>query len=107
MLFSLHPGLVDTNLLVVGGLTSGVGTGSGIHVDDGIKCTMWVATAHGLEGKSGSYFHNEVTEFLNPEELGRGDLMTPVAADPAEAAACWAQSLAMLGIPEAAFGHAC
>ena len=78
-----------------------------IHVDDGIKCTMWVATAHGLEGKSGSYFHNEVTEFLNPEELGRGDLMTPVAADPAEAAACWAQSLAMLGIPEAAFGHAC
>ena len=81
------------------------GTGRGIHVDDGIKCTMWVATADGLEGKSGGYFHNGVTEFLDPEELGRGDLMTPVAADPAEATACWAQSLAMLRIPEAAFGQ--
>lgn len=98
--FSLHPGLVDTNLLVVGGL----GAGRGLAVDDGIKCTMWLATAEGLEGKSGGYFHNEVRHFVEPEAQGRGDLMTAVATDEDEATACWTQSLAMLQIAEEAFG---
>jgi len=99
--FSLHPGLVDTNLLAAGG----GGAFQGMDVDDGIKCTLWLATADGLEGKSGSYFHNEVSYFIDPEAQGRGDLMAPIARDSGEATACWTHSLAMLQIAEEAFGQ--
>ena len=94
--FSLHPGLVATNLLVVGGV------GGGMGVDDGIKCTMWVATEDGLATKSGTYFHNEVSHFIEAE--GRANLMAAVASDQDEATACWTQSLAMLQLEETAFG---
>ena len=99
--FSLHPGLVETNLLAIGG---GSLAGRGMNVEDGIRCTIWLATSTELEGMSGNYFHNEVTYYIDPEEQARHDLMSQIATDPHEAENCWTNSLAMLGLAEDGFG---
>ena len=98
--FSVMPGLVGTNLLTVGGMDAS----RGMSTEDGVKCTVWLATADGLESKSGGYYHNNVNQFIEAE--GESNLMAAIAKDTNEATACWNKSLEMLEATDAAFRHA-
>lgn len=95
--FSLHPGLVDTGLLVKGGFTSP----QAMSPEDGIKCTIYLATSSEVEGQSGEYYHNEVTRFIRGT-AETPSTVSPIALDEAEADRCFDQSMAMLGL--SAFG---
>ena len=95
--FAVHPGLVDTGLLVKGG----VNLPTAITPEDGIKCTMYVATSTdvSISNESGEYYHNEVTRFIRgtPDETS---VITAIALNENEADKCFEQSMEMLGLTE-------
>ena len=97
--FSLHPGLVDTGLLTKGGFSSP----DAMAPEDGIKCTVFVSTASEVDGQSGEYYHNNVSEFVR----GGGhtpNLMAAIALSEGEADECFAQSMQQLGLQDSRFG---
>lgn len=93
--FSVHPGLVDTGLLVKGGLN----LPTAIAPDDGIKCTMYVATSADVSGQSGEYYHNEVTRFIRGT-VEETSVITAIALNELEADKCFEQSMEMLGLTD-------
>jgi NAD(P)-dependent dehydrogenase (short-subunit alcohol dehydrogenase family) len=97
--FSVHPGLVDTGLLVKGGFTSP----SAMPVENGIKCTMYLATSPDAAGQTGEYYHNDVSEFTRGT-VDTPDIVSSVALDQAEADSCFEHSMRMLGLTGATFG---
>jgi NAD(P)-dependent dehydrogenase (short-subunit alcohol dehydrogenase family) len=99
--FSVHPGLVDTGLLVKGSWTSP----SAMPVESGVACTIYVSTSPEVNGQSGEYYHNEVTEFFRGT-AETPDRITQVALNEQEADTCFDRSMEMLGLNGVTFGDA-
>jgi len=101
--FSVNPGVVDTDLLTKGGLDK-----DGLPVklftpEEGIACTMYLATSTEVEGLSGEFFINLVDHFLKGG-LDTPDHMTAIANDENEADRCWIKSLEFLNMTNEDFG---
>eukprot|EP01038_Epipyxis_sp_PR26KG_P013774 gene13774-18473_t len=90
---SLHPGLVATKLLnTAPGLSS-----SAISVDDGIKCSMYVATSTDIEGVSGKHF-SESSIVDTPNNISSW------AQSDEEAIKVWVKSLELTGLKDEEYG---
>jgi NAD(P)-dependent dehydrogenase (short-subunit alcohol dehydrogenase family) len=91
---ALHPGLVDTKLLnVAPGLNS-----QAIPLSEGIKCSIFAATAPELEGVTGKYFHDCTIVEKNP------NLMSEEAQSDQEAETLWEESLKFVGLTDGTYG---
>ena len=72
---------------------------SGKSIDDGIKCSMYLATSLDVAGVSGVYFHED-TQVGTVE---RGEV-SRIALDEHAADATWVASLAFVGLRDGEFG---
>jgi len=82
--FSLHPGLVSTNLLDVAGINSS----SAIPVEEGCKTSVYLATVSDVEKHSGGYFF----------QCKLSSDVTAWAQSTEEENKLWAASLQLLGL---------
>jgi len=92
---SLHPGLVNTNLLQNAGLGAST-VATAISVEDGIKCILYLATSEEVEGVSGVYF-------ADCKQVRGSDIST-WAQSKAEADKLWEASMRFCHISEGSFG---
>ena len=90
---ALHPGLVDTKLLhVAPGLSS-----QAIPLSDGIKCSIFAATAPELDHVTGKYFHDSAIA-TDPSVISRE------AQDDRAAEVLWGESLKWTGLTDETYG---
>jgi NAD(P)-dependent dehydrogenase (short-subunit alcohol dehydrogenase family) len=87
--FSLHPGLVSTNLLDVAGINSA----NAIPVEDGCKTSVFLATTPDIEKHSGGYFF----------QCAPSSDLTAWAQSTEEANKLWEGSLLLLGLTSEEF----
>lgn len=93
LFFSLHPGLVDTNLLsVVPDLAK-----HAIPIDDGIKTTLFLATADPAELVNGAYYF-ECALAQGPSAISNEAQSTE------DAEALWQKSLTYVGLAPEQYG---
>ena len=90
--FSLHPGLVATELLTVGGMNKS----QGMPVSKGIKCTLHLCTSPEVAGQSGEYYHNEELQFFLVTSEKAVSIMSDIAQSEGEADACFDMSMGLL-----------
>lgn len=92
---SLHPGLVNTNLLQNAGLGSST-VATAISVEDGIQCILYLATSEEVEGVSGGYF-------ADCQPVRDSDIST-WAQSQTEADKLWDASMRFCNLSESNFG---
>ena len=94
--YALHPGLVDTGLLVKAGLASNVAS-QAISVDDGVKTTLFLATDANVASISGRYWSDCA--------MVEGSEESALAQSEDEADLLWKASCRFCGIVEEQYGQ--
>lgn len=93
---ALHPGLVNTGLLVKGSLGQST-IASALPIEEGIKTTLYLATADEVSGVTGQYF--------SECRVVQGSEVSKWAQSEAEARTLFDASMAMCGLQEGTFGQ--
>lgn len=93
---SLHPGLVNTGLLVTAGLPSEKIAGA-VSVEEGIQTTLYLATSEEVRGVTGQYFANC--------KVAEGGELSEWAQSAEEAQRLFDASMRMCGIAAGTFGQ--
>lgn len=93
---ALHPGLVNTGLLVKGNLGKST-IASALPVEEGVKTTLYLATADEVNGVTGQYF--------SECRVVQGSEVSKWAQSDSEAQKLFDASMAMCGLQDGTFGQ--
>jgi NAD(P)-dependent dehydrogenase (short-subunit alcohol dehydrogenase family) len=93
---SLHPGLVNTGLLVAANLSQSTIAGA-ISIEEGIETTLYLSTSEEVRGVSGEYFASC--------KVVRGSEVSQWAQSAEEAERLFEASLQMCGIATGGYGN--